>query len=159
VFLIVSSIIAALATAAAAMVTALMAYFVYRQADLMQRTHDTGVLLEILRRSHDNYPIRTKLRGKKLDWYKYNEDYPTIEQKLTNREWYDMSDTGSFFDFIGAMVKYKYVNPEILFSIITIDENLWNDNKDFIDNMRIEYTSDLWSHWEYLIDLQRIGSK
>jgi transcriptional regulator with XRE-family HTH domain len=116
-------------------------------------THDSGILLEILRRSRENYPIRTKLHGTKINWGGYHRQYPTVQEKISNDTWYAISDTGSFFGFMGAMIKYEYVNPDVLFDIVYIDKELWYDNKDFTDHMRREYNEHLWEEWEYLITL------
>jgi transcriptional regulator with XRE-family HTH domain len=115
--------------------------------------HDSSILLEVLRRSRENYPIRTKLHGTKIDWDDYHRKYPTVQEKISNDTWYAISDTGSFFGFMGTMIKYKYVNPDVLFDIVYIDKKLWYDNKDFTDNMRREYNEHLWEEWEYLIKL------
>jgi transcriptional regulator with XRE-family HTH domain len=119
----------------------------------LKGTHDSAILLEILRRSRENYPRRTKLHGTKINWDDYDRKYPTVQEKISNDTWYDISDTGSFFEFMGTMVKYEYVNPDVLFDIVYIDKKLWYDNKDFTDNMRREYNEHLWEEWEYLIKL------
>jgi transcriptional regulator with XRE-family HTH domain len=119
----------------------------------LKSTHDSGILLEILRRSRENYPIRTKLHGTKIDWGDYHRKYPTVQEKISNDTWYAISDTGSFFGFMGTMIKYEYVNPDVVLDIVYIDTKLWYDNKDFTDHMRREYNEHLWEEWEYLIKL------
>ena len=116
-------------------------------------THDSGILLEILRRSRENYPRRTKLHGTKINWDDYHRKYPTVREKISNDTWYDISDTGSFFGFMGTMIKYEYINPDVVLDIVYIDTKLWYDNKEFTDNMRREYNEHLWEEWEYLIKL------
>jgi len=119
----------------------------------LNATHDSSILLEILRRSRENYPIRTKLHGTKIDWDEYHRTYQTVQEKISNDTWYAISDTGSFFGFMGTMIKYEYVNPDVVLDIVYIDTKLWYDNKDFTDHMRREYNEHLWEEWEYLIKL------
>lgn len=151
------------AAAASAMGTLVSALLLYRTIRLSARGQQAQIFLEISQKYDAIYSKRNQLLRDGIDWDELNRRYTTYEELVNSKEWREFRDVAGCFEFIGVLVKNKYINENVLFDMIVVNPPLnpadgqltvWERVENFIGKARVR-NPHLWENWQYLVEKEK----
>lgn len=135
---------------AATALTAVGLLFTYLSLRRTTRQHQVTVLSDIQESWIKIYPTRNTLLATDYRQIAWDElDYQDI---LARPEWLEVvGPVANFYEFLGLLVHQKYVRPEVLFVLVTVDKNSRRNADPLISQLRETYRGDLYIYWDYLL--------
>jgi hypothetical protein len=149
------TIILAVTSFLSSIAAAVTAYFIYLTLRQDVRGQKAQLFSDIVRYYNDIYVYRNQLLTMDLTWSAFRGKYSDIPEILNSNEWRIVRQAGAFFEFLGILVKRKYLDSDMVFDMIYVNPNAWARVSETVYKIRQDYNADLWINWEYLVMEER----
>lgn len=152
--------VAALAGVISSIAAAVAAIFAFhqvkvmgRQGHLAEQAAQAQVFLNISDKWSNIYRTRLELLRRSMDVEAIKKEYPDIQSYLASEHWSDLRTVGGFYEFIGTLVKRKYLPLDVVLDLVNVDPQLWRHVFPVIAYLRADNFPQLYENWEYLVCL------
>ena len=145
-----TAIVAAIASAIAAIASLVSVWFVYRQVRAADRATTTTLFLQIAAERTHVYKLRNRAE-RMVSPERFFGSRRHGRGFRHEREWNELRRLFGFYEFLGICVERGLISSDLVFSLVSIDADLWEKFRPHIEVRRsLQGTPDLYEHWERL---------
>lgn len=129
-----------------------------RQAELQQSAGQASMLLEMAHEWNRIYGQRNAVLSMNIDLDAIKAKYADAPNRyFLTEEWATIREVANFYNYCGLIIWKKYIDPQVLFVLVTLDQRIYDKLEPLILWLKAVYRPDIYDFFLWLRPL-KLGS-
>jgi hypothetical protein len=124
--------------------------FTAYQIKLSSKATEATLLKDLFDKNAELRKQFYQLRHNIFQYDELVEKYPDILTLRTLEQLEPLFQIGHHYEYIGILVRKKFMNLNTVFELIPVDKEIWLKSKPIREHLRQNWLPDWWENWEYL---------
>jgi hypothetical protein len=120
------------------------------QLRLSSKTSSATLLRDLFDKNAELRNNFNNLRDNAPPYDELVDQYPDVFTLRTLPQLEPLFQIGHHYEYIGLIVKKRFIKLEIVFELIPVDKDIWVNSEPIRNHLRKHWLADWWDNWEYL---------